>query len=192
MASTPAAQAGAPFLAIGMYGGFEVTVLFREEVGDPVRIIPRARFAVIAIAMTIYALPSLMFANSLCINKVVGLAQADPTGAMNTSIETFGGTLLFDLATVMVITSTFAVILAAHNIAARYVFNLSADKVLPTTMSAVHKRHGSPHVASVATSYRSAWSGPSGLLHRSGWDDQHDRAAYNFHLQRCCLLLYAP
>lgn len=75
-------------LAIGMYGGFEVTVLFGEEVRNPVRIIPRATFAVIAIAMTIYALSSLMFANSLGIDKVVGLAQADPTAAMNTSIET--------------------------------------------------------------------------------------------------------
>ncbi|MDQ0867769.1 amino acid transporter [Arthrobacter sp. V1I9] len=139
-------------LAIGMYGGFEVTVLFREEVRNPVRVIPRATFAVIAIAMTIYALSSLMFANSLGIDKVVGLAQADPTGAMNTSIESFGGSLLFELATVMVITSTFAVILAAHNITARYVFNLSADKILPKRMSSVHKRHGSPHVASVATS----------------------------------------
>lgn len=97
-------------LAIGMYGGFEVTVPFREEVRNPVRVIPRA------------------------------------------SIHSAGGELLATLAAVMVVTSTVAVILAAHNITARYVFNLSADKILPARMASVHKRHGSPHIASIMTS----------------------------------------
>lgn len=139
-------------LAIGMYGGFEVTVLFREEVRNPVRVIPRATFAVIAIAMATYALSSVVFIGSLGIDRVVGLAQEDPTGAMNASIDSSGGDVLATLAAVMVVTSTFAVILAAHNITARYVFNLSADRILPERMASVHKRHGSPHIASITTS----------------------------------------
>lgn len=139
-------------LAIGMYGGFEVTVLFREEVRNPVRTIPRATCAVIAVAMIIYAFSSVMFMDSLGVDKAVALTAADPTGAMSTSLQNFGGKLLQDLATVLVNTSTFAVILAAHNITSRYVFNLGADSILPSRMASVHKRHGSPHVASVATS----------------------------------------
>ncbi|MBT2514717.1 APC family permease [Arthrobacter sp. ISL-30] len=139
-------------LAIGMYGGFEVTVLFREEVRNPARTIPRATCAVIAVAMTIYAISSIMFMGSLGTDQAVAITTADPTGAMNTSLLNFGGKLLQDLATVMVNTSTFAVILAAHNITARYVFNLGADNILPARVAAVHKRHGSPHVASIATS----------------------------------------
>jgi amino acid transporter len=65
---------------------------------------------------------------------------------------TFGGTVLLDVATAMVNTSTFAVVLAGHNIVSRYVFNLSADGILPRSLSGVHARHGSPHVASVVTS----------------------------------------
>jgi amino acid transporter len=138
--------------ALGMYGGFEVTVLFREEVRDPDRNIPRATYGVIAVAMVIYGLSSLSFINSLGIDKAVAAASADPTGSMTHSLVAFGGNLLSDLATTMVNTSTFAVILAAHNITARYFFNLSADKIFPRKLSGVHRRHGSPHIASATTS----------------------------------------
>lgn len=139
-------------LALGMYGGFEVTVLFREEVRNPSRIIPRVTYAVIATAMVIYGLSSLAFINSIGVDQVVEAATADPTGSMTQSLQAFGGQVLSDAANVMVNTSTFAVILAAHNITARYFFNLSADGILPRKLSGVHVRHGSPHIASVATS----------------------------------------
>lgn len=139
-------------LAVGMYGGFEVTVLFREEVRNPNKTIPRATAAVIAIAMVIYAFSSLFFMDSIGIDQAVAVTTGDPTAAMTASLETFGGKVVADLATAMVITSTFAVILAAHNITSRYVFNLGADGILPKRMASVHKRHGSPHVASIATS----------------------------------------
>ncbi|MFC9419954.1 amino acid permease, partial [Bacillus mobilis] len=66
--------------------------------------------------------------------------------------EVFGGKVLSDLSTILVNTSTFAVILSAHNITARYLFNLSADKIFPRKLSTVHPRHGSPYLASLATS----------------------------------------
>ncbi|MFC9353347.1 APC family permease [Arthrobacter sp. NPDC057013] len=138
--------------ALGMYGGFEVTVLFREEVRNPNRVIPRVTFAVIVAAMVIYGVSSLGFINALGIDKAVELATADPTGSMTGSIEVFGGKVLSDLSTILVNTSTFAVILSAHNITARYLFNLSADKIFPRKLSTVHPRHGSPYLASLATS----------------------------------------
>ncbi len=138
--------------ALGMFGGFEVTVLFREEVRDPDRNIPRATYGVIAVAVVIYALSSLSYLNSFGVDNAVAAATADPTGSMTSSLAAFGGHLLSDLATVMVNTSTFAVLLAAHNITARYLFNLSADKIFPGKLSSVHRRHGSPHIASITTS----------------------------------------
>jgi amino acid transporter len=83
---------------------------------------------------------------------VVATARADPTAAMTRSLEASGGRILAETATAVAITSTFAVVLAAHNITARYVYNLSADKILPSRLSGVHRRHGSPHAASLATS----------------------------------------
>ncbi|WP_224089887.1 APC family permease [Arthrobacter sp. StoSoilB13] len=138
--------------ALGMYAGFEVTVLFREEVRDPSRTIPRVTYAVIALATVVYGLSSLLFINSIGLDNVVEAATADPTGSMTHSLQAFGGKVLSDAATVLVNTSTFAVVLAAHNISARYSFNLSADGILPRTLSRVHARHGSPHSSSFAVS----------------------------------------
>ncbi|WP_214854789.1 APC family permease [Arthrobacter sp. ISL-65] len=138
--------------ALGMYAGFEVTVLFREEVRDPSRTIPRVTYAVIALGTVVYGLSALLFINSIGLDTVVEAATADPTGSMTASLQAFGGKVLADAATVLVNTSTFAVILAAHNISARYSFNLSADGILPRKLSRVHARHGSPHVSSMAVS----------------------------------------
>jgi amino acid transporter len=137
---------------LGMYGGFEVAALFRDEVRHPTRTVPRATFGLIAVAMVLYGGTAWLYISSLGVDKAVSIASANPPGSILGSIETFGGHVLFDLATVMVTTSTFAVILAAHNISARYVFNLSADGILPRQLSRVHAKHGSPHAASLATS----------------------------------------
>ncbi|XAS70131.1 APC family permease [Micrococcaceae bacterium Sec5.1] len=137
---------------LGMYAGFEVTVLFREEVRDPSRTIPRVTFAVIAISMIVYTVSSLLFINSIGVDQVVEAATADPSGSMTQSLQAFGGKVLSDCATIMVNTSTVAVILAAHNITARYSFNLSADGILPRKLSMVHSRHGSPHISSLSVS----------------------------------------
>lgn len=137
---------------LGMFGGFEVTALFRDEVRDPERTVPRVTFAVILTAMSLYAVTSWVFINAVGVDTAVEAATADPIGSMSNSMVTFGGTVLLDVATAMVNTSTFAVVLAGHNIVSRYVFNLSADGILPRSLSGVHARHGSPHVASVVTS----------------------------------------
>jgi amino acid transporter len=137
---------------LGMYGGFEVTALFRDEVKDPARTVPRATYAVVVFAMVLYSVTAWLFINALGVDDAVAAATADPTGSIEGTMQQFGGALLLDVSTILVNTSTFAVILAGHNIVSRYVFNLSADRILPPRLSGVHARHGSPHMASVATS----------------------------------------
>jgi amino acid transporter len=135
-----------------MYGGFEVTALYRDEVRNPARTVPRATYAVIIFAMVLYSTTAWLFVNALGIDNAVAAATADPTGSIEGTMQQFGGKVFLDVATVLVNTSTLAVILAGHNIVSRYVFNLSADRILPRRLSAVHTKHGSPHAASVAVS----------------------------------------
>jgi amino acid transporter len=139
-------------LALSMFGGFEVAVLFRDEVRNPDRAIPRATYGVIATAGIVYTISAWLFINALGVNEAVALATADGVAAMDSTIINFAGNFVYDAATVLVNTSAFAVILCAHNIGARYLFNLSADGVLPRSLSGVHSRHGSPHRASVVVS----------------------------------------
>ena len=138
--------------AIGMFGGFEITALFRDEVRDPDRTVPRATYAVVVFAMLFYAVTSFLLVNALGVDNAVAAAAADPAGIVSVTMEQFGNKFLADLVVVLVNTSTLAVILAGHNIVSRYAFNLSADGILPVGLSAVHARHGSPHRASVAAS----------------------------------------
>ena len=138
--------------AIGMFGGFEITALFRDEVRDPDRTVPRATYAVVVFAMLFYAVTSFLLVNALGVDNAVAAAAADPAGIVSVTMEQFGNKFLSDLVVVLVNTSTLAVILAGHNIVSRYAFNLSADGILPVGLSGVHARHGSPHRASVAAS----------------------------------------
>ncbi|MFC8511743.1 APC family permease [Streptomyces sp. NPDC057257] len=138
-------------LASGMFGGFEVAVLFRDELRKPERSIPRATFGVILCAGVVYSVTAWAFINAVGIDKIMAAVTGDPTGTLDSSIQHFGGQFTYDAATVLVNTSAFAVLLTAHNVTARYAFNLSADGILPRRLSGVHANHGSPHVASITT-----------------------------------------
>jgi amino acid transporter len=142
--------------AMGMFGGFEVAVLFRDEVRNPDRTIPRATYGVVAAAGVLYSVTAWLFVNALGVHGAVSAVLADPEGVIHTSIQEFAGKFTSDAANVFVCTSSFAVLLCAHNVAARYAFNLSADGILPRAVSGIHKRHGSPHVASVVVSVATA------------------------------------
>jgi amino acid transporter len=136
-------------LASGMFGGFEVAVLFRDELRTPEKSIPRATYGVIAAAGVLYSVTCWLFINSVGLDKIVAAVLGDPTGTIDASIQHFGGRFAYDAATVLVNTSAFAVLLTAHNVAARYAFNLGADGILPRRLSGVHAKHGSPHIASI-------------------------------------------
>ncbi|MER7395252.1 APC family permease [Streptomyces sp. NPDC000151] len=138
--------------AMGLFGGFEVSVLLRDELKNPQRSIPLATFGVIASAAALYSVTSWLLVSSVGVDDAVAKVTADPIGTMNGSIAQFAGTFVLDASTVLVNTSTFAVLLCAHNVTSRYAFNLGADGILPSRLSAAHPRHGSPHVASLVVS----------------------------------------
>ncbi|WP_309130486.1 APC family permease [Brevibacterium sp.] len=149
---TDGSVAMAMLFAIGMFGGFEITALFRSEVRNPERTVPAATYMVVIVATLMYALTSWAFINAAGLNEAVALAAEDPTGTMHATFLAFGGKLLFDISSALVFTSTFAVILAGHNIVSRYLFNLGADGILPKQLSKVHAKQGSPYRASLVAS----------------------------------------
>ncbi|UVF76396.1 APC family permease [Gordonia mangrovi] len=137
-------------MGVGLFGGFEATLIFREEVKRPERTIPRATFLVIAIVAIFFAFTTMLFINAGGAEAV--LASAGATDASMASIQDNLGSVAVDIATVLLVTSSFAVLLAAHNITARYLFSLGTDAIIPRTAGLAHPKHGSPHVASAITS----------------------------------------
>ncbi|MFF5009781.1 APC family permease [Streptomyces phaeochromogenes] len=135
--------------SITCFGGFEATTIFRDEVRNPDRTIPRATYLVIGLVTVLYAGGAWVMIQAVGADKVVAAAATDPTGSFISSLETYSGRVTVDLVTVLLNTSVFAALLSGHNITSRYMYNLSADRILHRSLSRVHDRHGSPHRASL-------------------------------------------
>ncbi|MFF2244303.1 APC family permease [Arthrobacter sp. NPDC058130] len=141
---------------IGLYGGFEATVIFRDEVKRPEKTVPRATYAVVAILAILYSLTAWVFINSYGAHAIIDVLNQNVVGASSASVQQFTGSAAYYAATGLLITSSFALAIASHNIVSRYLFNLGADGVLIKSLGRVHERHGSPYRASVAVSILAA------------------------------------
>ncbi|MFE2432414.1 APC family permease [Streptomyces sp. NPDC059373] len=137
---------------ITCFGGFEATTIFRDEVRDPDRTIPRATYLVVGLVTFLYAGGAWVMIQALGADKVVAATAADPTGSFIASLTTYSGHVAVDIVTVLLNTSIFAALLSSHNITSRYLYNLSADRILHNSLSRVHGRHGSPYRASLTMS----------------------------------------
>lgn len=140
---------------IGLFGGFEATIIFRDEVKDPVRTIPRATYTVVALLAILYSVTAWAFINAYGPTAIMEVLNKNLVGASSDSVRQYAGTPAYYAVSVLLITSSFALTLASHNITARYMFNLGVDGVLPRSLGRPHSRHGSPHRASVVMSIAS-------------------------------------
>ncbi|WP_330255754.1 APC family permease [Nocardia sp. NBC_00565] len=137
---------------IGMFSGFEATAIFREEARNPEKTIPRATYIVIAVVAVLYSVTSFAIIIGIGPSSVVDATATDPVGSVLSSIDHYLGKTALDITQVLLCTSIFAAVLAMHNIIARYLFSMGRDRVFPRKLAAVHPTHGSPHIASFATS----------------------------------------
>lgn len=136
-------------LGVGMFGGFEATVIFRDEIRNPDRTIPRATYGVVVLMASFYALLTWVLINSYGAAVIMDIVAANVGGSASESIREYTGEFAYMLAAFLMLASCFALLLAAHSIVCRYLFNMSADGILPETLGKVHPRHKSPHRASV-------------------------------------------
>jgi amino acid transporter len=134
---------------IGLYGGFEATVIFRDEVKNPRRTIPIATIAVVAGLGVLYGLTAWLFINSYGAHAVMEVVTNNFVGASTESVREYVGPLAYDLVIILLFTSCLALAIAAHNVTSRYLFNLGADGIFPKKLGSAHGRHVSPHRASL-------------------------------------------
>lgn len=134
-----------------MYGGFEATVVFRHEVKDPDRSIPRATYLFIIGIGIFYAFTTWATIEGLGEANAKAATAADPSGSVLGTMQRFAGLVTVDATSVLLNTSVIAASLALYNVLSRYVFRLAAEGVLPKSLGTAHPKHHSPHRASVAT-----------------------------------------
>ncbi|TAP42819.1 APC family permease [Arthrobacter sp. S39] len=136
--------------AVGNFFGFEATVIYRDEVKNPDRTIPRATYlAVVGIGL-FYAVAAWAYTAFLGADNVQEAAKANTVNLFNDSATVLVGKIFADIGVVLLITSILASMLSIQNIAARYSFSLAADGALPKALGRVHPRHKSPYVSALA------------------------------------------
>ncbi|MEV7607317.1 APC family permease [Paenarthrobacter sp. NPDC089322] len=136
--------------AVGNFFGFEATVIYRDEVKNPDRTIPRATYlAVVGIGL-FYAVAAWAYTAFLGADNVQAAAEANTVNLFNDGATALVGKIFADIGVVLLITSILASMLSIQNIAARYSFSLAADGALPKALGRVHPRHKSPYLSAVA------------------------------------------
>lgn len=129
--------------------GFESSAIYREEARNPEKTVPRATYiAVIAIGV-FYLISAWALLTALGPQGVEEARNGgDVTTMFNDLASTYVSGVIPDIVTVLVITSTFACLLASHNAVARYGYSLGKDGVLPSRFGQAHPRYRSPYLAS--------------------------------------------
>ncbi|WP_342660352.1 Putrescine importer PuuP [Rhodococcus ruber] len=144
---------GAPgialIFAVAGYIGFEATAVFRDEVRDPARTVPRATYLALVVIGGFYALSSWALVSAWGDEGAVALATENPEGMIVDTATRYVGAAAGDVVQVLLVTSLFAALLSFHNVLSRYIFSLGNSAALPARCGRSHERHASPYVASV-------------------------------------------
>ncbi|UVF76395.1 APC family permease [Gordonia mangrovi] len=138
----------AMLFAIMVFLGFEATALFRDEVRDPDKTIPRATYGAVLFVGTLYIVSCYLLTTAYGSNAVE-TATNDPKSMFPDAIGNLAAPVFTQLTFLFIITSELAAAISVHNVTARYAYNLGVDNALPAWLARVHPRHHSPYRASV-------------------------------------------
>lgn len=134
------------------FAGFEATAVFREEARNPEVTVPRATYAAVIVLAVLFASASYFLICGYGPKMAMAKAGADASTVALDSIGMYLGKAGLEAVNVLLCSSVFACLLALHNILSRYIYCLGIDGTAPRAWAAVHKRHGSPHRASMIVS----------------------------------------
>lgn len=138
--------------AFSNFIGFEATALYRDEVRTPSKTVPRATYLSVALIGAFYAISAYTLVIAYGLGAAGDRASTDPTTMFSDALGRYVSANLATATLVLVSTSALASVLSTHNVVARYLQNLGADRALPTVLAAVHPTHKSPYRASLVCS----------------------------------------
>jgi amino acid transporter len=148
------------FFAFWSWVGFESTAMYGEESRDPKKIIPKATMISVLGVGVFYVLVSWMAITGNGEAEAVRAASsANPLALFFDPTERYVGHWAVDVMQWLMITGSLACGMAFHNCAARYLYALGREGVLPSlrrTVGRTHARHGSPHIAGLVQTAVSA------------------------------------
>lgn len=175
-------------LVIGAFTGFEATAIYAEEARDPCRKVSRATFIAIGFLTVFHAAGCWLIMGAFGADRAVDLAgEAAGPDLTFRAAELHVGAWLADAMHGLFTVSAFAATFAFHNAAARHLYELRREGLLPRRLGRVSGRHGSPGGAVVAQSVFDVVLIAAGALlvadrtARSSCDQQHRRPRHHGH-----------
>ncbi|WP_405733954.1 APC family permease [Streptomyces sp. NBC_00028] len=138
------------FFAFWSWVGFESTAMYGEESRNPKKIIPKATMISVLGVGVFYVLVSWMAISGTGEANAVKVATANPLQLFFGPTERYVGHWAVVVMQWLMISGSLACGMAFHNCAARYMYALGREGVLPSlknTVGRTHARHGSPHIA---------------------------------------------
>ncbi|MEV6168141.1 APC family permease [Streptomyces sp. NPDC051954] len=140
------------FFAFWSWVGFESTAMYGEESRNPKKIIPKATMISVLGVGVFYVFVSWMAITGNGEANAVKVATDNPLALFFNPTEQYVGHWAVVVMQWLMITGSLACGMAFHNCAARYMYALGREGVLPSlknTIGRTHARHGSPHIAGV-------------------------------------------
>jgi amino acid transporter len=149
------------FMAFWSWVGFEMAPNYAEESKDPKRVIPLSLYLSVVGLGLFYILTSWCAVAAFPTEgDMLVKATKDSGNFFLDPIGNYVGTWAKESMAVLIITSAFACGMAFHNTAARYLYSLAREGVLPSGLASTHDSFKSPHVASITQSLLAAlWVG---------------------------------
>ncbi|MFD8391686.1 APC family permease [Streptomyces sp. NPDC059680] len=148
------------FFAFWSWVGFESTAMYGEESRDPKKIIPKATMISVLGVGVFYVFVSWMaITGNGEAEAVKAASSANPLALFFGPTDRYVGHWAVDVMQWLMITGSLACGMAFHNCAARYLYALGREGVLPSlknTIGRTHARHGSPHIAGLVQTVVSA------------------------------------
>ncbi|WP_218780568.1 APC family permease [Rhodococcus sp. NCIMB 12038] len=137
----------AVLFVVGNFLGFEATVIYRDEVKNPNKTIPLATYIAVGSIGIFYAIAAWAYLAFFGADRARDAAVEDTAGMFSSALLNLTGKIVVDVVTILLMTSILASVLSIHNVAARYLFSLGTDRVLPSVLGKVHPHHRSPFVS---------------------------------------------
>lgn len=143
------------FFAFWSWVGFESSAMYGEESKNPKKIIPIAILSSVIGIGVFYILISWLAIVGTGPQNAIALAQDSTTAGdiFFNPVHQHLGVWAVDLFKILLMTGSFACGMAFHNCAARYIYAIGRENVIPgmrKTIGATHPVHGSPHFAGLA------------------------------------------
>jgi amino acid transporter len=137
------------FFALWSWIGFEMAPNYGEESHDPKRIVPLSLYISVTILGIFYTITTWASVSAYdSFTALVHRAQTDSLNFFMIPSTALVGNWVTVAMSYLILSSTFAGGMAFHNTAARYLYSLGREQVLPGTFGKTHEIYKSPYIAS--------------------------------------------